>query len=139
MANLNFPGKIGGPHTLTTVAQDLTANWVDLGAELHVAGARFIGLWVNLDINLSNNARIRLIAKHVDAGTDEYVLSIHTIGASDVKVEDEYIEFNVDADQKALLVWDLDGVVPYVQFQVQAGTVGGTAGQIDSSYVTTGV
>jgi len=139
MPNLDFPGIQKGPVELIAAAspQNLTGSWADLGDELDVEGAHFIGLFVNLDINDSANARVRLLAKRTSAGTDEYVLSIRTVGASDVKVEDEYVEFNGDADQKMLLSWDLDGLVPFAQFQVQVGTVGSTAGQIDSAYVTT--
>ena len=139
MATLSFDGIIGGPHELLAAAspQNLTAAWADLGAELSVWGASSIALWVNLDINNSVNARVRLLAKHTSAGTDEYVLPIRTVGASAVLVEDEYIEFNVDADQKMALSWDLNGLVPYVQFQVMAEVAGTTPGQIDSAFVTT--
>jgi hypothetical protein len=138
MANLDFPGTLGGPQlAIIAAAQNLTANWVDLGAELHVAGAKAIGLWVTLDINDSTNARVRLIAKHTSAGAEEYVVPIRTVGASDVAVEDQYHEFNDDADQSMLLSWALDGLVPYVQFQIQAGAVGAAAGQIDAAHVTT--
>ena len=139
MANLHFSGILKGPEELVAAAspQDLTAVWVDLGSELYVAGAQYIGLWVVLDINSSNNARVRLLAKTESAGTDEYLLPIETAGASDIKVEDEYLEFNADADQKVLLSWRLNGLVAYVQFQVQVSAVGGTAGQIDSAYATT--
>lgn len=138
MANLDFPGRMGGPQQdIIAAAQDLTANWADLGSELHVAGAQAIGLWVTLDINGSTNARVRLLAKHTSAGTEEYVLPIRTVGTSDVAVEDEYHEFEDDADQSMLLSSDLDGLVPYVQFQVSAGAVGAPAGQIDAAHVTT--
>jgi len=139
MANLEFDGRYGGPHTLIAAAQDLTANWADLGSELTVGGARFIGLYVELDINGSTNARVRVLAKHTSAGTNEYALAIRTVGAAAVSIEDEYMEFNVDADQSVLLISDLDGVVLYVQYQVQVGAVGGTAGQIDSAVVTTAI
>lgn len=138
MANLDFPGTMGGPQEdIIAAAQNLTANWADLGAELHVAGAKAVGLWVTLDINDSTNARVRLLAKWESGGSDEYVLPVRTVSSSDVKVEDEYAEFNDDADQSVLLSWDLDGLVPYVQFQVQAGAVGVAAGQIDAAHVTT--
>jgi len=139
MASLEKPGIIGGPQALLAAAQDLTAAWADLGAELTVTGARTIALWTTLDINDSINARVRLLVKWENAGADEYVLPIRTVGASAVLVEDEYIEFNVDADQQMILSWDLDGLVFYAQFQVQAGVVGATAGQIDAAYVTTGL
>lgn len=62
--------------------------------------------------------------------------SIHTVSTSAINVEDEYVEFTDDVDQKILLSWDLEGVVPYAQLQIQAGTVGITAAQIDSCIVT---
>jgi len=137
--SLNFPGIIKGPETLVAAAapQALTANWVDLGNEQYVAGARRAGLWLTLDINDSTDARVRCLAKHENAGAEEYTLSIRTVGASDVKLEPEYFEFNVDEDRLMLLSVELDGLVPYVQFQVQAGVVGATAGQIDAAYLTT--
>lgn len=131
-------GKTIGPLALISAAQDLTANWVDLGGEISTENVQHIGIYINLDINNSQDARVRLLAKHTSAGTDEYNLPIRTVSASDVKVEDEYIEFNVDADQKMILEFDLDGIVPFCQIQVQAGTVGATAGQIDSAYYVLG-
>jgi hypothetical protein len=137
MAKLEFDGRYGGPHTLIAAAQNLTANWVDLGAELPVGGARVIGLYVELDINGSTNARVRAMAKHESAGTLEYALPIRTAGASSIAVEPEYMEFNVDADQNVLLIVEPEGLALYVQFQVQAGAVGAPAGQIDSAVVMT--
>lgn len=139
MAYLEFDGRYGGPHELIAAAQNLTGAWADLGGELLVGGARSIGLYVELDINDSVNARVRLLAKHTSAGANEYVLPIRTVSTSDVKLQDEYYEFNDDADQNMLLGADLDGVVLYVQFQVQAGTVGAAAGQIDSAVVMTAI
>jgi len=139
MANLSFPGILGGPHELVAVAspQTITAAWVDLGDELETDGAADIALWVNLDIQGSTNIRLRLLAKHASEGTDEYIPQIYTEGASAILIEDEYIEFNVDADHKAPVVWKLNGLYPYTQFQVMAGALGGTAGIILSAYVTT--
>lgn len=141
MPNLDFPGIQKGPAELIAAVspQNLTDSWADLGDELDVEGAHFIGLFVNLNINDSTNARARLLAKRTGAGTDEYVLSIRTVRASNIKIEDRYVEFNIDADQKMLLVGDLYGLVPFAQFQVQAGAVGSTAGQIVSAYVTTAI
>ena len=126
------------PTALVTVAQDLTGAWADCGAEIQTDGYRYLGLYVNLDINLSNDARIRVLAKRASTGDDEYVLPIKTVGASDIKVEDSYYEFNDDADQKVFIPIELTNLIPFVQVQVMAGTVGGTAGQIDSLYYTLG-
>ena len=135
---LDFPGILGGPEELVAAAspQTLTALWADVGSELYVQGARSVALWIQLDINGSTNARVRCLAKHESAGALEYSLPIRTVGASAVLVEEEYVEFNVDADQNVILSWDLDGLVPYVQFQAQVGAVGAHAAQIDSAIAT---
>lgn len=134
--NLSFPGGTCGPLALIAAAQDLTANWADLGAELDVEGVRTIALFLTLDINDSTNARVRLVALHASGGT-EHVLAIRTVGSSAVTVEDEYIEFNDDADQSVVLPFEIYAVCPLVKFQVQAGAVGASAGQIDAASVTT--
>ena len=128
--------KYIGPESLLAAAQNFTAAWVDVGPEIPTAGCTHLGVWLNLDVNDSLNMRIKALAKHTIAGTDEYELVIRTLSATDVKVDAGYIEFNTDADQKVLLCIPLDGVVPYVQLQILAGTVGGTAGQVDSLYAT---
>lgn len=127
-----------GPQALISSAQDFTAAWVDLGGEIEVNGARWLGLWLDVDINNTNNPQVRVLAKHTANHASEFSLPILTVGASDVKVEEHYIEFNVDADQKVLLSFDLDRVIPYIQVQIKAGTVGATAGQIDAALITLG-
>lgn len=125
-----------GPESILAAAQDVTAAWVDLGAEISMVGFTHMGVWVNLDINNSENVRIRAIAKHTAAGADEYFLPIESISASDIKIQDEYFEFNDDVDQRVLLKIPTDNLIPYIQLQVTAGVVGATAGQIDSLYIT---
>ncbi len=140
MANLNFPGLFKGPEDILYLGagspQALTNAWVDLGPVLDVRGAQAIGLWLTLDINLSTNARVRLLVTYI-AGGPQHTLPIKTVGASAVLLEPEYKEFNVDEDRLMVVGWDLDGVVAEVQFQVMAAAVGGTAGQIDAARVTT--
>ncbi|GAG25429.1 unnamed protein product, partial [marine sediment metagenome] len=116
----------------------LTNAWADLGDELFVRGAEWIALYVVLDINDSQNARVRLLAKLEADGANEYSLPIRTVAADVVRIEPEIKEFNVDADQSIALSWHLDKSVSWVQFQVQAGVVGAVAGQIDLANVTTG-
>lgn len=122
-------------HTLTTGAQNFTASWVDLGSELFVSSHFCLGLWVNIDINDTLNVRIRALAKQTSGGVGEYVLPIETKTASASSIEDKYFEFADDSDQKVLLMLLLNRIVPYAQIQIQAGTVGVSAGQIlDSQY-----
>jgi hypothetical protein len=139
---------IHGPVTLISVAapQNFTAAWADLGGEIRIYeksdkrhNFSTIGLFLNLDINDSTDLRIRALAKHTEAGADEYVLPIRTVSASDVKVEDEYIEFNDDANQKVLIEIDTSGLIQVVQFQIMAGVLGaGVAAQVDSAFYNLG-
>jgi hypothetical protein len=117
----------------------MTGTWADLGSEYQLGGARACAVYVNLDINLSNNAQVRFLAKHSSAHADEFVLPIRTVSASDVKVEDEYVEFNTDADQNMILSVDLDGCVLYGQWQARVNTVGGTAAQIDDAWMVSAI
>lgn len=121
---------------LITSPQTLTGSWVDLGAEVEVNQHNRIGIWLNVDINDSQNVRLRALAKLGQNAANEYNLLIKNVSASSVAVESEFFEFNVDADQLAVLEVVTNGLVPFVQFQVQAGTVGASAGQIDEADYT---
>jgi hypothetical protein len=123
---------------LITAPQDFTASWVDLGIEFSIFGYNYVQLWLALDINDSLDLRFRLLEKHESGGVEEYVPAIETYGTSDVKFEPGYHELNVDADVLIPLVFKLSGLAPYGQVQIQAGTVGATAGQVDLSHITRG-
>jgi hypothetical protein len=134
-------GQDGYRYPITAIketAQNLTNSWADIGSEIDLRRYRYLTLWINLDINDSNNARIRILWKRALAGTDEYVLPIKAIGASDIKVEPHYIEFNVDEDRLMVIGFDLLNTAAIIQVQVMAGTVGASAGQIDSIYYSAG-
>ncbi len=122
-------------NTLKGTAQDFTTSWVDYGSEISTDGYDFMSLWLNVDINNSIDARIRIVAKHTRGG-DKYVHSIEVITASVINVEDEFFEFTTDEDQRRVIEITLDDIIPFVQVQIQVGTVGATAGQIlDSKYI----
>lgn len=123
---------------LIPTPQNFTGSWADLGGEIPTHGYNTITLWLTLDINDTLDARIRLLEKHESSGVEEYPPQIESIGASDVKIEPHYWEVNVDADQLFTVVRQLDGVVPYTQPQISAGTPGGTPGQITAAYYTRG-
>jgi hypothetical protein len=125
-----------GPQALISAAQDLTGAWADLGSEIKTSGFQHLGLWLNVDVNGSSDIRARILAKHAEAHADEFSLPIKTVGTSSVAIEDEYFELTDDVDQKILIGVDLDGIVPVVQIQVMAGTLGAPAGQIDAALVT---
>ncbi|MCK5019702.1 MAG: hypothetical protein KAS32_21770 [Candidatus Peribacteraceae bacterium] len=129
--------------SLITSAQDVTTSWVDLGSEVSTFGYNSLGIWVVIDINDSSDIRLRAVAKHESAGSDEYPLSIETVGSAGnvIRVLQHYWEFDVDSDRKNILTISIDGIVPYVQLQVQARVAGTTPlipGQIDSIHYTRG-
>lgn len=128
------------PTALISAAQDFIAapNWADLGSEIQTDGYNWLKLWLQVDINNTLNARVRVLEKTALAGTLEYTQIIETVGTSDVKTEQQYYEINVDADQNIVILVELRNTCPVVQVQIQAGTVGATAGQIDSAYYSLG-
>lgn len=125
---------------LTSTAQNLTTSWVDLGGEIDVGTKKFntIHLWLNIDINDSNNVRFKILDKWESAGSDEYERATISTTANKGLVEPTSYEFNVDEDKKYHFVFGLDNVTPYIQIQVQVGTAGATPGQIDSAYYSLG-
>lgn len=100
--------------------QILTDAYADIGAEIDCRYYDTVGVWVNSDVNSSENVSLKALGKHTASGADEYeidgvsVKTLWTTGASDSK---KYYEFEVDA-------------IHYLQLQVIAGTVGATAGTI---------
>lgn len=124
------------PFSLIAAAQNVTAAWVDLGPEIVVTPYTRILLWINLDINDSTNVRIRALGKLYENATLEYNFPIRTVSSAVVTVDDEFIEFDVDADQQMILEVETNGLVPILQFQVQAGVAGAAPGQIDNAEIT---
>lgn len=127
--------KVSPRISLISESQELTADWADLGSEIDMISIPYTksGLYLNLDIGSDTNIRIRALGKHASSATEEYVLPILTVSASDIKAESEYVELNVDADQKIILTVDTKGVIPFVQWQVMAGSH--TDGEILTAYV----
>ena len=122
-------------------AQAFTTSWADLGSEIDMYGYSKLGVWLTLDVNAANNMRLRALAK-LDAGSGgdssgaEFQLPINSVGSSDVKVEGEYYEFNVDADGNFLLEIETDGLIPIIQLQIQVGTDGGADAEVDYCQIT---
>jgi len=121
---------------LISAAQNLTGTWADLGEVIDVRDVDSLGLWLDLDINDSENARFRILALSSETDSSPYSLPIRAVGFSDVKLEEEYFEFNVDQDQKMLVEIEVSDLIQYIKVQVKAGTVGASAGQIDSAYIS---
>jgi len=129
----------GGPTALAGIPQDFTASWVDLGAEIDCSGFNSLVLWVDVDANDSVDMQIRALGKHTTAGADEYVFPIKNPSSGTVtEISPQYFEFIEDSDNEYLIPVEVDNLIGYVQFQIKAGTVGATAGQIDDAKFTTG-
>lgn len=135
MGDLDFKSNMRGPVAIISSAQNITTSWANLGSEMSLQGVTDIALYLTIDINAGANVRVRLLALHTSGGTG-HVLPIPTTSASDVKVEDHYVEFNDDADQNIVVAWEPGGLVPFGQFQVIATDAGSTA-QIDAASVVT--
>ena len=118
---------------LTSAAQDLTTSWADLGSEFCGNGVKRVGWFGEIDINDSNDVRVRLVAA-TPYETDTYIVpATHSLyGATATSVA--YYEITSDANQDIFLCWDTNDMFDKLKFQVQVGTKGTTAGQIDESY-----
>lgn len=119
-------------HDLKATPQNFTSSWVDYGVEIGTDGHDRISIWVDLDINNTQDARIRLVGRYDKSG-DDYDFLIKTVYDEKISVKSEYMEFATDANGKSVVSFELDEIVPFVQVQIQAGTVGGTPGRIVSS------
>ena len=131
---LILPIHAGYRGVLVAVAspQTITNAWADLGGEIPTFNYNYLIIWINIDIGTTTNVRIQALSKHTSAGTDEYIDALYTAGSSDMKVEPEYIEFDVDEDKKYILKYKLRNATNYIQLQVQSSNSGD--GQIDSCY-----
>lgn len=132
----SLSGSPYGREVVKSTSQALTNAWADLGGEVLTLGYKKIGVWIKIDINDSQNVRLRALPK-LDAGaTDEYSLSTKVITATDVALTAQYFEFSTDADGNYFIEIDTSGLIFYTQLQVMAGVVGAGPGNILSCEVT---
>jgi len=119
---------------LNTSSQTLTGAYANLGSEISIFGFTRMAIWLNVDINSSLNLRVKVLYG-LDSESAVYGAQILTPSSSDVKLESEYYEFNVDADGYYVFDVGLIGA-NYAQIQVMAGTAGSPAGAILAGYAT---
>lgn len=125
------------PQPLITSAQVLTANFANFGSLINAKGFTSIGVFIKLNINDSLNVQLKAIGRTEEAGTDDYLLPIKSVSltAGTVKVKEGVFEFDSDADQLLIIEIETGNLIPFIQLQVKAGTVGASAGQIDDALV----
>ena len=121
------------PTALLTSAQSFTSSWASAGAQFDCEGAKSVGAWLDVDINSSTNARIRMLGFMTTSGAS-YVMPIKTVSASDVKIEDHYYELNDDADQKIVVDFEVARHFEKCRFEIQDSN--GSNGGINSLYYT---
>ena len=117
--------------------QEITESWVDCGTivQMYESNGSYnhVNFLIDLDINDSQNVRFRCISNIPENPTVDYKFVIYNVKANVVEINEEYAELAVDADQQIVLEYQTYGL-PSVQLQVQAGTVGATAGIVNSVY-----
>ena len=132
MGDLSFPG--GGRHPIELIdsAQTLTADWADLGDLQAVLGARRIVLWLDVDQNdsLGLVVRYQITKRASDAA---YIDHVHYPGEEEIGCD------GIGVPYRIAVGWELNGLIPYIQFQVKVFTVGAIAGTIDAAEATSGI
>ena len=115
----------------STAPQTLTASFVDLGSSTFIVeNYKQAWLYLNVDINSTQNATVQVLAKAQDGNW--YYLPVYSAGTAKTLVDPSVYELNVDADQAQVISFDVRGATE-IKFQVKAGTLGSPAGIILSA------
>lgn len=130
--NTQYDGIRQPPATLVN-NQTVTDTWANLGTAFETDKFYNLLVWFNLDVNNSQNVRIRFQAKATVDG-DTFSMPIVTTSASLNQVEQDVYEFNVDEDQKVVIPKALNNTIPFVQIQVMAVTPGAIPGTMSAKY-----
>lgn len=107
--------------------QDLTGSYVNLGTSpnIDVSNEKTVGIIINADVNLSEDVDLKAVGVDSDYGDYEIdgfnEISLWTTGAADFV---QYYEYDV-------------GAIETLKFQIKAGTVGGTPGDISAVILKT--
>ena len=117
-----------------TVTSGFTSGWTDLCSEIDMREFTQLNLYLTLDINDSQNARIKALGKYEFGGVDEFDLVQKTETDSVTYIKPSYIEFSNDNDQLVTLSFNTNGV-PYIQLQIMAEIPGSTVGGITDCYI----
>jgi hypothetical protein len=132
-ANLEWDGLWKGPKQVGSAT--LGTAWQDIGTAFRVGGACTVSAFVELTINDSQNARFRAVGLTQKGGT-EYEQLVRAKQNSYVQVESRYFEINNDEDLNFVVDFECNATLPFMKFQAQVGTVGGTGATIKLTYLT---
>jgi hypothetical protein len=119
--------------TVKSTVQALTANYADLGSEIDVVGYDTLNLYVEIDINDSQNVTFQVLSKLAGGATAEYSLPQDIAGSAKITVDKLVYEVNFDSDCYQVISVALKGA-NFAQVQVKAGVPGAGPGNINSCY-----
>ena len=80
-----------------------------------------LGIFVKFTVSDSTTNTIKVLSKHTSAGAEEFVLE----SAGD------YIKTLGDANINIFYEFETNGIIPTIQIQSAAGTVGATEGTVE--------
>jgi len=122
------------PMDITIESGEATAVFMPLGAEIRVEGTQYLAIYATVDINSTQDMRLKATAR-IESGKTDYVIDHSQIlySRDTVAADKSYIEIANDEDQNLMWLIPVYGYA-YIQLWLSAGTVGATAGQIDALY-----
>jgi hypothetical protein len=114
-------------------AQAVTSAWADLGTIVDMEDYDEVIVYAEISINDSEDIRFRAVAQIEESPSTDFTFITETITGDKILGNPEYIELAKDQDDNIVLKIATHGI-RYIQLQVQAGTVGATAGDIDKLF-----
>lgn len=113
---------------ITIENQTVTNSWVDFGSEYSYDRSAIVRLYLKVTINDSSGVKLRVRGK---IGSDYYSLITKSIQVDGgIKVYADYIELGNDADQNIVIPIEIDNLIPTLQVQIMADTVGASGATI---------
>lgn len=113
--------------------QILTNSWVKIGATQNVKGYTCIGLYLDIDINDSEDVQIKIVGRRDDDDTVEFLLPVYEVTVEGlIDYAGTYFKLSKNEDQSLIIKTNTDNLIPFIDIYVKVGTVGGTAGKIKS-------
>ncbi len=117
---------------ITIDTGEVTAAFMPLGTEIRVEGTQYLAIYATVDINSSQNMRLKATARLESGGTDYVIDHSQILYSRDAVATDKsYIEIDNDEDQYLMWLIPVYGY-SHIQLWLSAETVGATAGQIDA-------
>ena len=110
-------------NTTLATTQDVTASYADVGSEIDAGDYGTIGFFVDYVVNDSDNVSVKIIGLDGSGGNEYEIDGSSERGLFTASDSDGFTYFEVDL-----------GTLRYVKLQVEAETVGATAGTLTVKY-----